>query len=320
MNITKSEHLENVLQTHRMTHIEDLLKKYREKRQDIKEAIEAEYSSDIYNPLNSGSYAKHTAINSKFDLDVMIPFKRDAFMTLEEMFNDIFDFLQEKYGSVAEVIKQKVSIGIEFYADDNGDIISIDIVPGRELNTGQYEDDHKLNLYVNSNYGELEAQSYIQTNIHAQIDHIKSKDNERKIIRLFKVWKTTNNENYKSFLLELITIKAFDKENIKGNLWEKLKAVMEYIRDHITKDNFTLKDPGNGGNDIADTLEDYEKRNLSNKMKNMLERIEDNEDNLKHYFPTNPDFEDEDKNGNGYGKKSGAASLFSRPPKNERFG
>lgn len=319
MNISKSEYLQEVLQTHRMAHVEDLLKKYRTKKQEIKEAIEANYSGDIYNPLNSGSYAKHTAINNKFDLDVMIPFKRNSFNTLEEMFNDLFDFLYDEYGNDARVIKQKVSIGIEFYADEDGDTISIDVVPGRELNKDQYEDDHKLNLYINSNYGLLEEQSYIQTNIHSQIDHIKSKENERKIIRLLKVWKTTNNEKYKSFLLELITIKAFDKEAISGNLWEKLKAVMEYIKDHVTKENFTLKDPGNSGNDVADTLEKYQKQNLSNKMKNMLDRINDNEDHLKSYFPINTDFE-EDKSNNGYGTKSGASGLFSRPTKDERFG
>lgn len=320
MNVSKSEYLKKVLDSYRMAHVNDLLDKYREKRKEIKEAIEAEYTGDIYNPLNSGSYAKHTAINSKFDLDVMIPFKRRAFETLEVMFDEIFDFLYEKYGDEAKVIKQKVSIGIEFYPDNDGDIISIDVVPGRELNKNQYEDDHKLNLYVDSRYGSLEEQSYIQTNIHAQIDHIKSRDDERKIIRLLKIWKTSDqtNKEYKSFLLELITIKAFDKDAISGNLWEELEAVLKYIRDHITEDGFTLKDPGNSGNDVADTLEDCQKQSLSNKMQNMLDRIEDNEDNLKIYFPINSDYE-EDTGDNGYGVKTGA-SIFSRPPKNERFG
>ncbi|WP_028890365.1 nucleotidyltransferase family protein [Tenacibaculum ovolyticum] len=315
MDITKSEYLAEVLESYRMAHVNDLLDKYREKRKEIKEAIESKYTTDMYSPLNSGSYAKSTAINNKFDLDVMIPFKRNSFDTLEVMFDDIFDFLYEKYKGEANVIKQKVSIGIEFYTDEDGDDISIDVVPGRELNKDQYEDDNKLNLYINSRYGSLEEQSYIQTNIKAQIDHIKSRDNERKIIRLLKIWKTTNSEKYKSFLLELITIKAFDKDTISGNLWEQLKAVMEYIKDHIAKDNFTLKDPGNSGNDVADTLETHEKKGMSNKMKNMLDRIEENEDNLKFYFPKNSDFEEN----NGYGVETGAG-LNSRPPKNERFG
>ena len=315
----KSNYLSEVLDTHKMFHISSLLDKYREKRQEIKEAIEEKYGTEIYNPLNSGSYAKHTAINTKFDLDVVIPFKKDSFSTLEDMFEDIFDFLYDKYSDEATVRKQKVSIGIEFFADDDGDVISIDIVPGRELNKDQYDEDYKLNLYVNSKYGLISEKSYIQTNIKAQIDHIKNKENERKIIRLLKIWKSSNNEDYKSFLFELITIKAFDKANISGNLWEKLEAVMKYIRDNITKEDFSLKDPGNSGNDVADTMESWQKENLSNKMNNMLDRIEENEDNLKIYFPTNEAFEEDDENKSGYGVKEGA-STFSIPTQNQRFG
>ncbi|WP_422858631.1 nucleotidyltransferase [Flagellimonas sp. S174] len=320
MSLDKSNYLAEVLDTHKMSHISSLLDKYREKRKEIKEAIEGKYGIDIYSPLNSGSYAKHTAINTKFDLDVAIPFKKDSFSTLEEMFEDIFDFLYEKYSSEATVRKQKVSIGIEFFADEDGDVVSVDIVPGRELNKDQYYDDYKLNLYVNSKYGLISEKTYLQTNIKAQIDHIKNKENERKIIRLLKIWKSSNNEDYKSFLFELITIKAFEKENIIGNLWEKLKAVMKYIRDNITKDDFSLKDPGNSGNDVADTLESWQKENLSNKMNNMLDRIDENEDNLKVYFPINEAFEEEeDENKGGYGVKEGA-STFSIPTQNQRFG
>lgn len=313
MDISKSEYLEQVLQSHRMAHVNDLLDKYREKRDEIKKAIKENYT-DRYDPFDSGSYAKSTAINSKFDLDIMIPFKRSAFSTLQDMFDNLFKFLKNKYGSKATVRNQKVSIGIEFYPDEEGDVISIDVVPGRELKQGQYKDDHKLNLNINSS-GNDDGRNHILTNIHAQIEHIKSKENERKNIRLLKIWKSSNKENYKSFFIELITIKAFENTDTSGNLWDKLKAVMEYVRDNITKDNFTLKDPGNSGNDVADTLNSFERRNLSGRMNNMLNRINDNEDNLKTYFPKNAKFDPD----SGYGFKP-RTSGPSRPPKNERFG
>lgn len=313
MEISKSEYLEEVLQSHRMAHINDLLDKYRKKRDEIKEAIEANYTNR-YTPFNSGSYAKSTAINSKFDLDIMIPFKRNAFYTLQDMFDDLYDFLKKQYGNEATVRNQKVSIGVEFYPDYQGDVISIDVVPGRELNQGQYPNDHKLNLNISST-GNNDGKNHILTNIHAQIDHIKSRHNERKNIRLLKIWKSSNKENYKSFLMELITIKAYDNMFISGNLWEQLKSVMEYIRDNITKDNFTLKDPGNGGNDVADTLNAFERRNLSGRMNNMLNNITRNADNLKIYFPKNSKFDPD----GGYGFKP-STNGPSRPPKNERFG
>jgi hypothetical protein len=321
MATNKQEYLQNVLETHRMTHVQNLVDKFKTKRNEVKEALESHYGSNIYNPFNSGSFKKHTAINTKFDLDVVVPFKKDSFETLDKMFDSLYDFLYDEYGEVAQIRKQKVSIGIIFDEDDDGDVISLDIVPGRELNQDQYSEDNKLNLFVYSKYGIFSSSTYIQTNIQAQIDHIKAKENERKIIRLLKIWNNNDGKEYKSFLLELITIKAFDKESISGNLWEKLEKVMEYIKDKVAEDGFKLIDPGNSNNDLMDTLESWEKTNLSNRMERMLERINSNSDNIKSYFPTNKDFEDDDKSSSssGYGIKTGG-SAYSTPPKNERFG
>jgi hypothetical protein len=317
MEETKHEYLQRVLETHKISHISDLIDKYKAKKDDVKTTIEGNYSISIYNPINSGSFAKHTAINCKFDLDVVVPFKRNSFATLENMFDDVFEYLKEEYKSEAFTRKQKVSIGIEFYPDDDGDSISLDIVPGRELKQDQYSDDKNLNLFVNSTYGLIEEKTHIQTNIQAQIDHIKAKENERKIIRLLKIWKISNNERYKSFFLELLVIKAFDKEDISGNLWEKLKGVMTYTKDNVTKDSFSLKDPGNSGNDVIDTLNSTERQNLSNTMNTIIENIEANKEYLKIYFPINEEFNDTDDK-NGYGVKS--ISGASIPPDNTRFG
>jgi hypothetical protein len=321
MTLNKNDHLQNVLETHRMAHIDDLLNKYKTKRDEIKEALEKKYSDNIYSPFNSGSFAKYTAINIKFDLDLVVPFKRNSFDTIEAMFQDVYDFLRDEFSDSgkAHVRKQKVSIGVRFYADEDGDEINIDIVPGRELNNETYPDSKDLNVYFNDNHWGFTKGTYTKTNIQAQIDHIKSKENERKVIRLLKIWKNSNYENYKSFLLELITIKAFDKVEISGNIWEKLKSVMEYIRDNITKDDFKLIDPGNSNNDIITSLESYERMNLSNKMNNIINRIEDNDENIKTYFPINEKYEKKESIKNSYGIK-GAAIAPSIPPKNNRFG
>ncbi|QIE59289.1 nucleotidyltransferase [Rasiella rasia] len=321
MSLNKQEYLSNVLETHRMKHIESVVKKFKDNRDEVKAALIEHYTSNIYSPFDSGSFKKHTAINTKFDLDVVVPFKRNAFETLEGMFNDLYEFLDEKFSDVAYVRKQKVSVGIDFFKDDDGDTVSLDMVPGRELNQDQYLDDKNLNLFVNGTWGIFDNSTHIQTNIKAQIDHITAKENERKIIRLLKIWNNNDGKEYKSFLLELITIKAFEKEDISGNLWEKLEKVMEYIKDNVTEDGFKLIDPGNSNNDLMDTLESWEKTNLSNRMETIIERINNNSDNIKSYFPTNKDFEDDDKSSssNGYGIKTGGAA-YSTPPKNERFG
>ncbi len=321
MTINKNDYLQNVLETHRMAHVDELLSKFKTRRDEIKEALEEKYSDKIYSPYNSGSFAKHTAINTKFDLDIVVPFKRNSFETIEEMFQDVFDFLTEKYynSGEAHVRKQKVSIGVRFYSDEDGDEINIDVVPGRELNYESYPETRDLNVYFNDNHWGFTKGSYTKTNIQAQIDNIKAKDNERKVIRLLKIWKNSNFENYKSFLLELITIKAFEKTEVSGNIWEKLKSVMEYIRDNITKDDFKLIDPGNSNNDIITSLESYKRTNLSNRMNTIVNRIEENDENIKNYFPTNEKHEKKESTESSYGIK-GAAIAPSIPPNNNRFG
>jgi len=322
MATDKNKHLDSVIKTHQISKEEDLLEKFKARNKEVKEDLEEEYNEKIYSPFNSGSYAKNTAVNTKFDFDLVSPFKRNAFDTLKGMYEDVYEFLKEKYKSVATVRKQKVSIGIEFNADEDGDIVKIDVVPGREMNQDQYKDDDNLNLYVYYKYGNIEEGSErIKSNIQAQIANIKDratseKDSIRKNIRLLKVWKVKHNKPPKSFFLELITIKAFDNKTISGSIWDRLRAVLEYIRDEVTKEGFTLKDPGNSSNDIADTLTKSEKQNLSDDMKYMLERIDADSDSIKTYFPENEKFlEEEDK----YDNNSGG-SLFSIPPPKERFG
>jgi len=320
----KNKHLDCVLSSHKITNEQALLVKHISKRNEIKEALEIKYESNLYSPFNSGSYAKNTAVNLKFDFDLMAPYKRNAFGsngTLKEMFIDVFEFLKDKYhGKEATVRDQKVSIGIEFYSDKDGHIVKIDVVPGRELNVNQYKDDDKLNLYVNKKFGTLEEGSdYIRSNIQAQIDKIKDrataeKDSIRKIIRLLKVWKINKKPDIKSFFIELITMKAFDSVKVDGDLWDKLKTVLEFIRDKVKE--VSLPDPGNSTNEVADTLTETEKSTLSDDMKYMIERIEENSDNIKTYFKINEDHPCENKEENKYGVKREGVSV----PPTPRFG
>jgi len=174
MATDKNKHLKCVLESHKIKKEQSLLDKHIAKRTEIKEALEEKYGSNIYSPFNSGSYAKNTAVNKKFDFDFMVPFKRDAFKTLEEMFEDVYKFLNEKYRLEAQVRKQKVSIGLDFSPDKDLDIVKIDVVPGRELNKDQYPTDDNLNLYVYDQFGSFQKGSdRIQSNIQAQINKIK---------------------------------------------------------------------------------------------------------------------------------------------------
>lgn len=300
MGLSKGKYLQQALETYKMKHVSDLMEKYIEKREIVKDALVEKFKDQIVTrAINSGSYAKHDAINTKFDLDVCQPFKRNAFDTLEEMADAIFDFLNEEFEDNDLVgyatRKQRVSTGITFVID--GDEIQMDIVPGRELSIDDYVETNRLNLHVRPKL--LEPASTTQTNIQKHIHLVKGKNSERSIIRLLKIWKTNKNKNsIKSFFIELITIKAFEKcSEVPTGVWEQLEMVLEFIRDNVK--TIRLEDPANSNNVVSDTMTDSEKVNLYWDIEQMLEMIESSSDNLKSYFPVNDDFveteDDEDK-------------------------
>ena len=306
----KSDYLNSVLESYRMKHIEELINIYRTKRDEIKQFLNEQYGSKIYDPFNSGSYKKHTAINTKFDLDLVVPFKHNAFSTLEKMFEDVLEKLTEKYKDETTVKKQGVSIGLTF---DEEDEINIDVVPARETSQDSFPEHKDLNLHKTQNEG------YLKTNIHAQIEHIKAKENERKVIRLLKIWKACHKYKYKSFFIELLVIKAYEESSPQGNLWEQFKTVLNYIINNIQNKNFTLKDPGNSNNDLAQSLDSKEKRTLISILESMLARIELNEKQIEFYLPLNGKFAENNNDGNkAYGLKSSV--LVSTPPISQRFG
>lgn len=296
MSLNKSKYLQQVLESYRMSHVDDLMEKYKEKREIVKDALVDKFKDQIVTrAINSGSYAKHDAINIKFDLDVCQPFKRNAFDTLEEMADAVFDFFNEEFEDddfvKYKTRKQCVSTGITFVID--GDEIQMDIVPGRELSSDDYVETNRLNLYVRPKL--LQPASTTQTNIQKHIELVKGKNAERSIVRLLKVWKTNrNNSRLKSFFVELITIKAFEKcSDVPSDIWEQLEMVLEFIRDNVK--TIRLEDPANSNNVVSDIMTNTEKESLYWDIKQMFEMIATSADNLKSYFPVNDDFYEEDK-------------------------
>ncbi|MBR0572969.1 MULTISPECIES: nucleotidyltransferase domain-containing protein [Pasteurellaceae] len=258
--------------------------------------------TQLYTPFNSGSFKKHTAINSKFDLDLVVPFKKNSFSTIEKMFDDVEEKLRKKYeSSTVTVRRQKVSLGIIF----NSEEINIDVVPAREATKDGFLDDRNLNLHI-----DLEDKTYLKTNIHNQVEHIKGKDKARSVIRLLKIWKKIHQKNYKSFFIELFVIKAFDDRSPTGTLIEQLKTVLEYIKDKATQEGFQLIDPGNSNNNLMDTV-GTQKVDLEYDMTILLSNIEKTT-YLEYYFPKNEEFN------KSYGVSKDVPLISV--PKTERFG
>jgi hypothetical protein len=285
MSTSKNVHLDAVIKTHNIELEDSKITAYRTQRDKIKVALEQYYGNRMYNPLNSGSYAKKTAINTKFDLDLAVPFKREQFRTLKEMFEDVENWVRtqkenNQFG-ITQVLRQRRSINLLF--EVGGHQLDMDIVPGRELSDGQYQDDFNLNLF------DSKVESSIQTNIKKHTELMVDHNLEREVIKLLKVWKTTHKQDMKSFLVELMILSAFDKDSTLADkkLYERLKGSLEFMADNIT--TIQLVDPANFNNVVSDTLTTSEKQEFKGRFGRMLEDIERSEDKLIEYFPVNTD-------------------------------
>jgi len=91
--MNKNKYLQQALKSYKMSHVQEKMDKYNPKRDKVKDALETEFWDKIIKrAINSGSMAKFTAINEKYDIDVCQLFKYGAFKTLEEMADAVYDF------------------------------------------------------------------------------------------------------------------------------------------------------------------------------------------------------------------------------------
>jgi len=311
-----NRHLAECLTTHKMRHIKNVVDAFNEKASEIIEKLTKNYGQATYGIFKSGSFAKHTAINTKFDIDLVVPFKYSRFKTLEEMYDDVHNFLEKEYKNKAVVRRQKVSIGVEFPTHIDNFPIKFDIVPGRELNEGDYCNTHDLNLYFNESHWGFSKGSRQKTNIYKQIKHIEGKTDERSIIRLLKIWKYSLKKDYKSFIIELFTIKAMSYYTGENVLWQKLKHVMSYINQNVNNDGFQLIDPGNSNNNVLSSMSPTQRILLANDMKTIIDNVSTEHKNATYYFPINDKFKSKDDN--FYKQKQTSGPSY--PPTGQRFG
>lgn len=84
-----NQYLSESIETHKMKHIQKEVDAFQAKADEVKSKLETHYGCNLYYVFRSGSFAKNTAINIKFDIDLVAPFKYESFDTLEAMYNDV---------------------------------------------------------------------------------------------------------------------------------------------------------------------------------------------------------------------------------------
>ena len=282
----KKEYLEDVLYSYAMPHVKDQTDAYKAAAERLMGAVEKHYGDKVIKTFKSGSIAKRTSVNIKFDIDFVIAFRRDSFT---------------------------------YRYFDNGvqKEIPIDVVPGRELRQDDYEETGNLNLFFReSTWGFMSDEGSSQkTNIEAQADKICGKNDERKVIRLLKVWKKCTGKHVKSFVLELFTLKAMEDYDGPRDIWSMLEHVLQYIRDHATDTSCHLIDPGNTNNDVLARMDSADRTTLKSEMDNMLRQIETWPEYIKIAFPENREHK---RKKESYGVRTGMQVPL--PPTGKRFG
>ena len=239
--MNSQEYLENVLWKHKLD--EGEVERIKNIRKEVENKLKNIYGSKIEKIIYSGSYAKNTAVDLKYDVDLCIYFKNDSFSTLFMMYNDVFTVLRKNFPKY-RIRKQNVSLRLVL--SDNR---SIDIVPVRSFEDGTGD----ANLYSSKTNGP------IKTNIRKHIEYI-SKSKTRPIIKLIKIWKIEHNIHFKSFALELLVIKALSSSN-SNDYGTQFLEVLEYIRDNAA--TVKLIDPANSNNNVSDSIDYVDKFNIS---------------------------------------------------------
>jgi hypothetical protein len=249
------------------------------KRDQIKDFLSYKFKGMLSGtPVNWGSTARGTAVGDNFDFDIIVPFSVSSFNSLEEMYNTMYEALYRKFDGVnAKVRKQKRSLGVTFYF--NSLELHFDVVPGREINN--YRADKELNLFVRpENF--WSRPSRIKTNLNAHRDMTVNRPDERKVVKLLKLYRDRNGLNAKSTVIQHIVIQSFDYQTPSYSLSDNLIYAMEYIAENLATSR--LVDPANTGNVISESMSDFERSRFVSRLNRDIDRITNNERYFKEIF------------------------------------
>jgi len=182
-------------------------------------------------PHRFGSTENGTALKDKFDIDICLPLKSDAFSSTEQMFYNVDEILRKYIGhnSVVGVRNQKKSIGVFFKIGT--DEYKIDVLPNKI--TRKRGNKSSGYLYVN-NDGLFEKPTYTKTDV-SLLKNARITETQKKILVLLKEWKTSKNLPVSSHLLQNLILDAYSMNyrKIPRRFTDKVLMVLEHIAANI---------------------------------------------------------------------------------------
>lgn len=247
------------------------------KRQEIKTWLSVEFDTLLVSmPEDAGSFANRTAIVSNYDLDIVVPFKRSSYNSLEEMYNDVYSAINTKFGNTANVIKQTKAISIEF--ETNKLRVYIDIVPGREINN--YKIDRELNLFV-TRRNFWNSNSSFKTKVRNQM--LINNTRARKIVKLLKIYKERNILDLPSVIIDHCVSIRPNMSDYKYSTKENLLDSMRNLANKLGQNK--LRDNANTNNNLNNKVDSFNKSHIISLLYSDIDKIEKEPRYLKEIFP-----------------------------------
>lgn len=261
--MTPNEYLAKILDNQTLDESGTEVTAMEKHRDDITQLLlEAFESSD---PLikYAGSRAKGTMIKDSYDLDVVCYFDNGdttAGDTLEEIFNNVKKVLKEKYEVEAKTSAIRIKTKEKDHLEED---FHIDVVPGR------FTDDTKHDAFL---YVKSREKGRQKTNLKKHIKHIKN-SGVVDTIRLAKLWNVREGLRLKTFVLELLVVKALQGKKDSDGFDNCLKAFWAYVRDH--RNSLCVEDPANHyGNDLSDYIDGIREQ-ICDAAEDALDLVED---------------------------------------------
>jgi hypothetical protein len=249
------------------------------KCEEIISFLEKEFKYELSTvPFQWGSHVKGTAIEGKSDFDIFARFYRDSF-SLEDMYHTVYEVLKNKFknNSCVELIKQKKSIGLIF--NFQGEKVKIDVVPMRDIDNNP--NNTASNLYVYKQ-GLFANSSFTKTNMPLQAS-VRLTQVQRRIIMILKKWKEDNQLPMSSYMIQLLVIKAYEKNkaNIPRKLTDKLLMVLQFVADNISSTRLISIE--NSNNDV-NRISAHDKNVIKNEAKKVIEEYEYHPNTIQSFF------------------------------------
>lgn len=193
-----------------------------------------------------GSYGKKTMIKEAYDLDLATYFPTDDNRSVKQL----YELVEGALKTTGFTVKRKnVALNLPYSAG-----FYIDVVPAR----GRDEAFRYATLYKN------EIDSYMQTSLKV---HIESVAPFRDIIKLMKLWKARYSISCKTFVIELLVIRALGASSI-NDYSDAFLRVLRFIDTNIS--TVRLVDPANSNNIVE--IDDATRRLLQHVAHSCLQR------------------------------------------------